>query len=58
MSHERRDLAERFGRLCGRLNDVLIVVTIVLAAVVLLAAAYRTAEALVIPHGFETIGTT
>ena len=58
MSQGRRDLAGRFDRLCGRLNDVLIAVTFVLAAIVFLAAAYRTAETLVIPHGFETIGTT
>jgi hypothetical protein len=51
-------LAERFDRFGGRLNDVLIAVTIVLAALVFLAAVYRTAEILVIPSGLETIGTT
>jgi hypothetical protein len=58
VSQRRRDLAERFDRFCGRLNDGLIAVTIVLAALVFLAAAYRAVETLVIPHGFETIGTT
>jgi hypothetical protein len=51
-------LAERFDRFCGRLNDGLIAVTIVLAALVFLVAAYRAAETVVIPQGFETIGTT
>jgi hypothetical protein len=54
----RRDLAERFNQFCGRLNDGLIAVTIVLAALLFLVAAYRAAETLVIPQGFETIGTT
>lgn len=58
VSERRRDLAEGFDRFCGRLNDGLIAVTIVLAALVFLAAAYRTAETLVIPPGFETVGTT
>ena len=58
MSQGRRDLAERFDRFCGRLNDGLLAVTIVLATLVFLAAAYRTAEILVIPSGLETIGTT
>jgi hypothetical protein len=58
VSHKRRDLAKRFDQFCGRLNDGLIAVTIVLAALVFLAAAYRTAEILVMPSGFETIGTT
>jgi hypothetical protein len=51
-------LAERFDRFCGRLNDGLTAVTIVLAALVFLAAAYRVAETLMIPHGFEMVGTT
>jgi hypothetical protein len=51
-------LAERIDQFCGRLNNGLIAVTIVLAALVFLAAACRTAEILVIPSGFETIGTT
>jgi hypothetical protein len=58
VSQGRRDLAERFDRFCGRLNDGLIAVTIVLAALVFLVAAYRAAETVVIPQGFETIGTT
>ena len=58
MRKERRDLAERIDRFCGRLNDGLIAVTIVLAGLVFLAGAYRAAETLVIPQGFETIGTT
>jgi hypothetical protein len=51
-------LAGRIDRFCGRLNDGLIAVTIVLATLVFLAGAYRVAETLVIPQGFETIGTT
>jgi hypothetical protein len=51
-------LAERLNRFCGRLNDGLTAVTIVLAALVFLAAAYRVAETLVIPQGFKMIGTT
>jgi len=51
-------LVERIDRFCGRLNDGLIAVTIVLAALVFLAGAYRTVETLVIPQGFEAIGTT
>jgi hypothetical protein len=51
-------LAERFDRFCDRLNDSLIAVTIVLAALVFLVAAYRAAETVVIPQGFEAIGTT
>jgi hypothetical protein len=58
VSKERRDLAERIDRFCSRLNDGLIAVTIVLAALVFLAVAYRAAETLMIPQGFETIGTT
>ena len=50
--------AERINRFCGRLNDGLIAVTIVLATLVFLAGAYRAAETLVIPQGFEAIGTT
>jgi hypothetical protein len=53
-----RDLAERFDRFCGRLNDGLMAVTIVLAALVLLAEVYRVAETLVIPQSFALIGTT
>lgn len=58
MSQRQEDLAERFERFCGRLNDGLIAVAIVLAALVFLAAGYRTAETLVIPRGFEITGTT
>src|SRR5215472_455518 len=50
--------AERINRFCGRLNDGLIAVTIVLATLVFLAGAYRAAETLVIPQSFETIGIT
>jgi hypothetical protein len=58
LNQKRRDLAERLNRFCGRLNDGLTAVTIVLAALVFLAAAYRVAETLVIPQGFKMIGTT
>lgn len=58
VSPRRRELVERIDRFCGRLNDALIAVTIVLATLVFLAGAYRAAETLVIPSGFETIGTT
>ena len=58
MSQRRGDLAERFDRFCGRLNDGLTAVAIVLTALVFLAAAYLTAETLAIPRGFEIIGTT
>jgi hypothetical protein len=58
VSQGRRYLAERFDRFCDRLNDGLITVTIVLAALVFLVAANRVAETLVALQGFAIIGTT
>jgi hypothetical protein len=58
VSKERRDLAEQINQFCGRLNDGLMAVTIVLAALVLLAGVYRVAETLVISARLETIDTT
>jgi hypothetical protein len=51
-------LADQIDRFCGRLNDGLMAVTIVLAALVLLAEVYQVAETLVIPQSFALIGTT
>jgi hypothetical protein len=51
-------LADRIEQFCGRLNDGLIAITIALATLVFMAEAYRAAESLVLPQGYEIIGTT
>jgi hypothetical protein len=51
-------LADQIDRFRGRLNDGLMAVTIVLAALVLWAEVYQVAETLVIPQSFALIGTT
>lgn len=58
MNSTWRDLTKRIDGVCGRLNDGLTAVTIVLAALVCSMAAYHAAEALRVPEGFAIIATT
>jgi hypothetical protein len=53
-----RDLARVIERGCGRLNEGLIAVTIVLALVIGSTAAYRTAAAWRVPEGYSIAATT
>jgi hypothetical protein len=45
-------------RFCGRCNDGLTAVAIVLAIIISLSVAYRAAQTLWVPEGFEIAGTT
>jgi hypothetical protein len=45
-------------RFCGRCNDGLTAVAIVLAIIISLSVAYRTAQTLRVPEGFEIAATT
>ena len=54
MSNTMRDLAKVIDRGCGRLNEGLIAVTIVLALLIGSTAAYRTAAACRVPEGIYT----
>jgi hypothetical protein len=53
-----RPLVGRIDQFCGRCNDGLTVVAIVLAIIISLAVAYRTAQTLRVPEGFAIAGTT
>ena len=60
MNSTWRDLAKQIDGVCSRLNDGLMAMTIVLAALVFLAAAYRAAEAssFRVPESFAIAATT
>ena len=51
-------LAGQIDRFCGRCNDGLAAVAIVLAVFMLLAVGYRTAQTLRVPERFEIAATT
>ncbi len=53
-----RRLAEPIDRFCGRCNDGLKAVAIVLAIIVSLLGAFRSAQEVRVPQGFEIVGTT
>jgi hypothetical protein len=58
MTVHSRHLVGQIDRFCGRCNDGLAAVAIVLAVIVSLSVAYRTAHTLRVPEGFEIAGTT
>ena len=51
-------LVGRIDRFCGRFNDGLTAVAIVLAIILSLSVAYRGVQTLRVPEGFEIAGTT
>jgi hypothetical protein len=57
ISHSRR-VVGRIDHFCSRCNDGLTVVAIVLAIILSLSVAYRAAQTLRVPDGFEIAGTT
>ena len=58
MTGHLRPLVGQIDRFCGRCNDGLTAVAIVLAIILSLTAAYRTGQTLRVPEGFEIAGTT
>jgi hypothetical protein len=58
MTGHSRPFVGHIERLCGRCNDGLTAVAIVLAIILSLIAAYRTSQTLRVPEGFEIAGTT
>lgn len=58
MNNTMRDSAKRIDRACGRLNDGLMAMIMVLAVLVVLTAAYRAAEVFRVPEGFAIVATT
>jgi hypothetical protein len=58
MTGEWWSVGGQIDRLCGRLNDGLAAVAIVLAVIMVLAVGYRTAATLRVPDGFEIAATT
>jgi hypothetical protein len=58
MTGQWRCLAGRIDRFCGRCNDGLAAVAIVLAVIMLLAVGYRTAATLRVPEHFVVAATT
>ncbi len=53
-----RHLVARIDHFCGRCNDGLTAEAIVFAIILSLSAAYRDAQTLRVPEGFEITGTT
>jgi hypothetical protein len=53
-----RHLVARIDQFCGRCTDGLTAVAIVLALILSLTVAYRAAETLRVPEGFEIAATT
>jgi hypothetical protein len=58
MTSRWRHLVEPIDRFCGRCNDGLTAVAIVLAIIVSLLGAFRSAQEVRVPQGFEIVGTT
>lgn len=58
MTARRRRLLEEIDRFCGRCNDGLTAVAIVLAVVITLLGAVQGGHALHVPEGYEPAGTT
>jgi hypothetical protein len=57
IGHSRR-VVGRIDQFCGRCTDGLAAVAIVLALILSLTVAYRAAETLRVPEGFEIAATT
>ena len=53
-----RRLIEEVDELCGRYNDGLAAVAIVLAIILSLLGAFRSAQAVRVPEHFDVVGTT
>jgi hypothetical protein len=58
MTGEWRCLVGQIDQFCGRCNDGLAAVAIVLAVIMLLAVGYRTAATIRVPENFEIAGAT
>lgn len=58
MTGHGRPLLGRIDRFCGRCNEGLTAVAIVLAIIVSLSVAYGAAQTLQIPEGFKVAATT
>jgi hypothetical protein len=58
MTGHWRPLVRQIDRFCGRFNEGLTAVAIVLAIIVSLSVAYRTAQTLQVPVGFAIAATT
>jgi hypothetical protein len=58
MTGERWSVGGQIDQFCGRLNDSLTAVAIVLAVIMLLAVGYRTAATLRVPEHLEVAATT
>jgi hypothetical protein len=58
MTGEWWSVGGQIDRFCGRLNDGLAAVAIVLAIIISLTVAYRAAQTLRVPEGFEIAATT
>jgi hypothetical protein len=58
MTGRLRRHIEPVDRYCGRCSDGLTAVVIVLAIIVTLLGAFRSAQAVRLPEGFEIVGTT
>jgi hypothetical protein len=58
MNYRWSDLAKRIDAVCDRLNNGLMAVTIVLAALAFLMAVHRSAEVGRVPEGFAIVATT
>jgi hypothetical protein len=58
MTSRWRRLIEPVERFCGRCNDGLTAVAIVLAIIVALLGVFQSAQEVRVPEGFDIIGTT
>jgi hypothetical protein len=58
MTGRRWPVFGQIDRFCGRCNDGLMAVAIVLAIIVSMMVAYRTAQTLRFPEGYEIVATT
>jgi hypothetical protein len=58
MTGHWRPVVGQIDRFCGRCNDGLTAMAIVLATIVLLSVAYRTEQTLRVPKHFEIAATT
>jgi hypothetical protein len=58
MAARWRRLIEGIDQFCSRCNDGLTTVAIVLAIIVTLLGAFRSAQAVRVPEQFDVVGTT
>ena len=58
MTGHWRPLVGQIDRFCGRCNDGLTAVAIVLAIIISLLGAFRSAQAVRVPEHFDVVGTT